>query len=190
VGWTGRLAGATAIAAAAGAILLVRRASLRWGATDDELGMTLDGDDLLPNPDLTSTRAISIAAPRSAVWPWIAQLGQNRGGFYTYDWLENLAGVEIHSTDTIEPELQIRSVGDDVNLAPGSRCRLSTLRRSAISCCAVPSPLTVRAPEPPTTSHGRLSCSPDPTGRRGLSFASGTRTSPTGPRCSWSRSRW
>lgn len=105
-------------AATAGAILVVRRASLRWGATDDELRMTLAGDDLLPNPDLVATRGISIAATPSEVWPWLAQLGQNRGGFYTYDWLENLAGVQIRSVDTVEPELQIRSVGDDVNLAP------------------------------------------------------------------------
>ena len=97
----------------------MRRASLRWGASDDELGMTLAGDDLLPAPDLAATRAISIAAPPSAVWPWLAQLGQNRGGFYTYDWLENLLGIGIHSADTIRPELQIRSIGDDVNLAPG-----------------------------------------------------------------------
>lgn len=80
--------------------------------------MTLAGDDLLPSPDLMATRAISIAAPPSAVWPWIAQLGQNRGGLYTYDWLENLFGVEMHSADTVEPALQVRSVGDDVNLAP------------------------------------------------------------------------
>ena len=72
----------------------------------------------LPNPDLTATRGISISATPSEVWPWLAQLGQNRGGFYTYDWVENLAGVEIHSVDAVEPELQIRSVGDDVNLAP------------------------------------------------------------------------
>ena len=117
--WMRRLAGPMAIAAAAaGAILVVRRASLRWGATDDELRMTLAGDDLLPNPDLMATRGISIAATPSEVWPWLAQLGQNRGGFYTYDWLENLAGVEIHSVDVVVPELQIRSVGDDVNLAP------------------------------------------------------------------------
>ncbi|MET0829582.1 MAG: SRPBCC family protein [Microbacterium sp.] len=120
MGWMRGMAGAMAVAAAAaGAIFVVRRASLRWGATDDELGMTLAGDDLLPDPDLVATRAISINAPPSAVWPWIAQLGQNRGGFYTYDWLENLAGVEIHSADRIESDLQIRSVDDDVNLAPG-----------------------------------------------------------------------
>jgi hypothetical protein len=115
-----RVAGAMALAAAAaGAIFAVRRASLRWGATHEELGMTLAGDDLLPAADLVATRAVSIAATRSSVWPWLAQLGQNRGGFYTYDWLENLAGVDIHSADSVRPELQIHSVGDLVNLAPG-----------------------------------------------------------------------
>ena len=119
MGWMRGLVGAMAIAgAAAGAILVVRRVSLRWGATDDEVGMALPGDDLLQHPDLVATRAISIAAPPSAVWPWVAQLGQNRGGLYTYDWLENLFGVEIHSADSIEPALRIRAVGDDVNLAP------------------------------------------------------------------------
>lgn len=118
--WVRRLIAATALAAAvAWLILVVRRTSLRWGATDDEVSMALAGDDLLPAPDLRATRAITIAAAPSAVWQWLAQLGQNRGGFYTYDWLENLVGVEIHSADSIEPELQILAVGEDVNLAPG-----------------------------------------------------------------------
>jgi hypothetical protein len=109
---------AVATTATVGAVLLLRRASLRWGATDEELRMELAGDDLLPNPHLVATRAISIDATPAAVWPWIAQLGQNRGGFYTYDWLESAAGVEIRNVDTIVPELQIRAVGDTVNLAP------------------------------------------------------------------------
>jgi len=119
MGWMRGLAvGAVAVAATVGAVLLLRRASLRWGATDDELRMSLAGDDQLPQPDLVATRAISIEARPSDVWPWLAQLGQNRGGFYTYDWLESLAGVEIRNVDTIVPDLQIRTVGDDVNLAP------------------------------------------------------------------------
>jgi len=119
MGWMRGLAvGAVIAAATVGAVLLVRRASLRWGATDDELRMRLAGDDLLPHPDLVATRAISIDATPSEVWPWLAQLGQNRGGFYTYDRLERLAGVEIRSVDTIVPDLRISSVGDDVNRAP------------------------------------------------------------------------
>src|SRR6266545_8171756 len=67
------------------------------GATKEERDATLDGDDLIPNPDLTATRAIGVHAAADQVWPWIAQLGQGRGGFYSYDALENLAGCDIHS---------------------------------------------------------------------------------------------
>ncbi|MEV1129078.1 SRPBCC family protein [Agromyces sp. NPDC049794] len=113
------LAVGTAIAAAVtGAVVLIRKASLRWGASDDEVGMALPGDHLLPRPDLQATRAISIDATPAEVWPWIAQLGQNRGGFYSYDWLENLVGVDIRTADRIRPELRVRAVGDTVNLAP------------------------------------------------------------------------
>lgn len=79
--------------------------------------MPLPGDHFLPAPDLRATRAITINAPSSHVWPWVAQLGQNRGGFYTYDWLENLVGADIHSSNVIVPEVRIRAVGDEVNLA-------------------------------------------------------------------------
>ena len=81
--------------------------------------MTLPGDELVPVPDLAATRAITVAAPPAAVWPWLTQLGQNRGGFYSYDWLENLMGLGIHSANAIRPELQVQAVGDEVNLAPG-----------------------------------------------------------------------
>ena len=71
--------GAAVIGGAAAAYLLVvRRWQLRWGATDEEVDATLDGDDLIPNPDLMATRAITVHAPAEQVWPWIAQLGQGR----------------------------------------------------------------------------------------------------------------
>ncbi|WP_448811412.1 SRPBCC family protein [Agromyces bauzanensis] len=114
----GMVTGAAVAAAVVGAVALVRRASLRWGASDEELRMELPGDDLLPAPDLEATRAISIDAAPADVWPWIAQLGQNRGGFYSYDWLENLVGVDIRTAGRIVPELRVRAVGDVVNLAP------------------------------------------------------------------------
>lgn len=110
--------GAVAAVVAIAATLAVRRASIRWGASDEELRLPLPGDDFLPAPDLMATRAITINAPMSQVWPWVAQLGQNRGGFYTYDWMENLVGIDIHSSKVIVPELRIRAVGDEVNLAP------------------------------------------------------------------------
>jgi hypothetical protein len=91
---------------------------LRWGATDEEITTALPGDELVDGADLTATRAITIHADADAVWPWIAQLGQGRGGFYSYDFLENLLGCDIHSADRIVPEWQPLTVGVDVNLHP------------------------------------------------------------------------
>jgi hypothetical protein len=84
----------------------------RWGATDEEVRMTLPGDELIAPPTSTCTRAITIDAPPAAVWPWVIQLGADRGGFYSYDRLENLFGLGIHSADRIVPEWQQREVGD------------------------------------------------------------------------------
>jgi hypothetical protein len=111
--------GAATVAGAAAAYLLVARPlQLGWGATDRESGESLTGDELLAHADLTATRAITIRASADQVWPWIAQLGQGRGGFYSYDLLENLAGCDIHSADRIVPEWQDIAAGDEVRLAP------------------------------------------------------------------------
>jgi hypothetical protein len=91
---------------------------LRWGTTDEEVHSALPGDDLIPDADVTVTRAITIRGRPDAVWPWIAQLGQARGGFYSYDWLENLARCGIHTADRIVPEWQPVQVGDEVRIAP------------------------------------------------------------------------
>ena len=88
------------------------------GRDRQECEEPLPGDDLIANPDLTATRAITVRASAGQVWPWIAQLGQGRGGFYSYDFLENLAGCDIHSADRIVPEWQDIKVGDKVKLAP------------------------------------------------------------------------
>jgi len=87
----------------------------RWGATDDEVGMGLPGDGLVADPASQVTRAVTIDAPPDAVWPWIVQLGADRGGFYSYEWLENLFGLHIHNADEIVPEWQERAVGDLVH---------------------------------------------------------------------------
>jgi hypothetical protein len=94
------------------------RGRLWLSATDDEAQEALPGDELIPDADVTSTRAITIRRAPDAVWPWIAQLGQTRGGFYSYDWLENLVGCQIHNAERIIPEWQQPQVGDDVQLAP------------------------------------------------------------------------
>src|SRR6478736_1605922 len=71
-----------------------------------------------PSPEMTSTRAITVPTSAEHVWPWIVQLGQGRGGFYSYDFLENLVGCDIHSADRIVPEWQDVVVGDEVRFAP------------------------------------------------------------------------
>ena len=109
--------GAVGVAAAT-YILFARPWHLRWGANAHECGMSLPGDDLIVSPDLTATRAITVRASADQVWPWIVQLGQGRGGFYSYDFLENLAGCDIHSADHIVPGWQDVGVGDEVRLAP------------------------------------------------------------------------
>src|SRR5437763_1782203 len=79
---------------------------LNWGATRDEAGYGLPGDELIAAPAGQATRAVTINAPVGCVWPWLAQMGQGRGGAYTYDWIENLFGLGMHSADRILPELQ------------------------------------------------------------------------------------
>lgn len=85
----------------------------------------LPGDDLVPDPTASATHGITIAAPPEAVWPWIAQLGQDRGGFYTYTWLENLVGCDMANADHIVPAWQHPSVGDVVRLHPDLGLRVA-----------------------------------------------------------------
>jgi len=108
--------GTVTVTVAVAAVLRTRQR--RWGATDDEVNRTLPGDDLISPADLTATRAITIHTTAAQVWPWIAQLGQGRGGFYSYDFLENLVGCDIHSADRIVPEWQRIDIGAQVKLAP------------------------------------------------------------------------
>jgi len=95
-----------------------RDARMRWGATDEEALGQLPGDELVPNSNWTTTRAISIDAPCDRVWPWIAQLGQERAGFYSFERLENLVGCRVHNVDRIVPDWQHPSVGQRVHLHP------------------------------------------------------------------------
>jgi hypothetical protein len=85
---------------------------LTWGATVEEAARPLPGDDLLDGADIVATRAIGIDAPPSAIWPWLVQMGPGRAGAYTYDWIENLFGLNMHSADRIHPEWQNLRVGD------------------------------------------------------------------------------
>jgi len=99
--------------------LVLRPRILRWGATGTEASARLPGDELLERADGVATRAINIGAPASAVWPWLAQMGPSpRGGAYTYDWIENLLGLNMHSTDRVLPEFQNPCVGDTIAYGP------------------------------------------------------------------------
>lgn len=92
--------------------LLLRDRCLHWGATPEEVARRIPGDDLITDPDIVSTRAVSIYAPPEAIWPWLVQMGSGRGGAYTYDWIENFLGLDMHSADEIKPEFQDLKVGD------------------------------------------------------------------------------
>lgn len=88
----------------------------RWGATRAESERTLPGDDIVVKPRFSSTFAIWIDAPSDAVWPWIAQFGQGRGGLYSYDWLENIFGCDVHSTRAVLEEHQHPREGQTIRL--------------------------------------------------------------------------
>ncbi len=112
------IVGAATIAATVVLSPLLRPWYRKWGATAGELGRKLSGDALVPHPKLECTRAITIAAPPNAVWPWLMQMGQGRGGLYSFDGLENLAGCNIHSADRVLPEHQRVQPGDLIRLGP------------------------------------------------------------------------
>ena len=123
-------AGALALAAGIEAATYPRWRTwcLTWGATADEAIRPLPGDELLAEPDIVSTRAVTIDAPPGAIWPWLLQMGPGRGGAYTYDWIENLFGLDMHSTDLVLPEYQELKVGDAQHLgARGPVLRVAAL---------------------------------------------------------------
>ena len=96
---------------------VLRRPILTWGSTESEAASRFPGDELLEDASGMSTRAIDIDAPASAVWPWLAQMGPSpRGGAYTYDWIENLLGLNMHSVDQVLPEFQHPAVGETMRL--------------------------------------------------------------------------
>jgi hypothetical protein len=95
---------------------LIRPWHLRWGATDAEVRLPLAGDEIVASGALQSTRAIDVHAPAARVWPWLLQLGQGRGGLFSYDALENLVGCNIHTLDWIDPALQSLAAGDTLRI--------------------------------------------------------------------------
>ncbi len=90
----------------------------RWGATDEELRRRYPGDEVVTRPAWAATHAITIHAPAVEVWRWVVQIGQGRGGLYSYERLENLVGCRIRNTERILDEHQRVTVGDSIRLHP------------------------------------------------------------------------
>jgi hypothetical protein len=100
--------------------LLFRRWHARWGATDDEVGSAMPGDELVERPKDVTTRAVTIRARPEEVWPWLAQMGRDRGGLYSYDWIDEVLGVlDEPSSDVILPEFQTLEAGDVIPIGGG-----------------------------------------------------------------------
>jgi hypothetical protein len=89
-----------------------------WGATAAERSAALPGDDLVPGANLRLTKGITIEAPPAEIYPWLLQIGVDRGGMYSYDALENLFGLNVHSVDRIVPAFQQVQVGDFWRFTP------------------------------------------------------------------------
>ena len=112
----------TAAVTAAAAVYsgVVRPRILAWGATADEAAAAMPGQDVVADPRVSSTRAITIAAPPERVWPWLNQIGQDRGGLYSTTALQNLAGLQFSNADAVHEEWQLK-VGDLVRFVPAER---------------------------------------------------------------------
>jgi hypothetical protein len=145
------------------------RRELSWRASKHEQHMTLPGDDLLPQ-GRPSTHAVHIAAPPERVWPWLVQIGRARGGFYTYTWIENLLGADIHNLDHLDPDLQHLVPGDCIWLTPerylGQPGQFWRVRHVVPGRALV---LEQCPPDNPTTGTWSLVVLPDASGTRLLS---------------------
>ena len=101
-------------------LLVMRPRLLSWGASDDEVRRACPGDRAVRDPYTVSTRAVSIRARPDQIWPWLAQMGADRGGLYSYDWLDRLFGYTgAASSDKILPQFQGLAVGDVIPLGSG-----------------------------------------------------------------------
>jgi hypothetical protein len=88
-----------------------RHARSIWGLTDAEAARPHPGDERVPEPRWSWTHAVEIAAPAFEVWPWVAQIGADRAGFYSYQWLENLAGCALRNAEVVHPEWHVHAGG-------------------------------------------------------------------------------
>ncbi len=111
---------ASLVIVAVGAVILLTPWMDRYGATDAEVAAAFPGDELVPDPASFVNRAITIQASPEEIYPWLVQLDAEKGGWYSYDWLEtNLLRCPMTNADRIHPEWQNLQVGDKVRMCPG-----------------------------------------------------------------------
>lgn len=106
----------------------VRRWFARWGTTPDDRGRVMAGDAMIADPTHSATHAVTVEAPPEDIWPWLVQMGSQRGGLYSYDWLDRLFGIlDRPSANRILPEFQSLSVGDTIGLGPREALTVTAL---------------------------------------------------------------
>jgi len=106
-------------------VVVYRPWQLNWGATEEEIGRAMAGDELVPAPTFNATRAVTIESRPEDIWPWIVQIGYKRAGFYSHDRLDNDG---IPSADRILTEFQNLSVGDTIPLSRSAGAEVRILR--------------------------------------------------------------
>lgn len=107
--------GLALLSAGVGYLGLVRPWQLQWGASAEEVARAMPGDDLVDRPTFNATRAVTVDAGPEHIWPWLLQIGINRAGWYSYDWLDNLGRP---SATSILPDLQELEIGDLIPMSP------------------------------------------------------------------------
>lgn len=117
-----------AVAASLAYWFLLRTLYFEWGATDEEVLATMAGDRLVPRPSYRTTLAVTITATPSDIWPWLVQMGDRRGGLYSYDWLDRLFGyLHAPSAEHVLPEFQRLEVGDTISIGRGGGFPVQTV---------------------------------------------------------------
>jgi hypothetical protein len=113
-GWRDVAEGAAGVAVMTAALLtpFSRGRRARWGTGGQAVARRYPGDELVPQPRWGWTHAVQVQAPAADVWPWVAQIGADRGGFYSYQWLENLIGCQVRNAAVIHPEWAAREGGE------------------------------------------------------------------------------
>jgi hypothetical protein len=109
--------GGAALMVAAFLTPFLRKARSHWGVDDAQALQTRPGDELVPLPFWSWTHGVEVQASAELVWHWIAQIGADHGGFYSYQWLENLAGCGLRNADAIHQDWEL-GLGDELKLHP------------------------------------------------------------------------